>query len=114
MLRPVRDTLAAREWWRLEPCRDRLRVDGGACPLPTSEDLTPPQTAMVPRELAVVYIPRGNGDRKLEIVGFDGWASAARWVDLRSGAVISIARPFEGVVPARPDPRDEDWVLVIE
>ena len=114
MLKVVREILAAREWWRLEPCRDRLRVDSKPCPSPTTEDLSPPQAAVVPGKLMIVYIPRGNGSRGLEVVNLDGRVTEAAWVDPRNGDVAAIGPPFDGQIPARPDPADEDWVFVVE
>lgn len=114
MLKAVRDALATREWWRLEPCRDRLRVDGGPCPLPTAEDLSPPQSAMVPGKLIIVYIPRRNGNRILEIPSIDWDTSVATWVDPRSGDVTVTGAQFDGQIPERPDPADEDWAIIIE
>ncbi len=113
-LKPVRETLADRAWWKLEPCRDRLRVDGTSCPLPTAEDLRPPQAALAPGQFVIVYIPRGNAECALEIAGFDGDFSAAKWIDPRTGDVTPIDASFDGQIPARPDPRDEDWVIVVE
>jgi len=99
----------------LVPCRGErrlLRVDGEICPLPTEDNLCPPQAAIIPDEALVVYIPRGNAERKLEIAGVN--LSMAKWIDPRSGDVISIETPFAGQIPERPDPIDEDWVFVAE
>ncbi|MDP6038679.1 MAG: DUF4038 domain-containing protein, partial [Candidatus Latescibacteria bacterium] len=112
-LKPVYETLANRDWWKLEPCRNRLRADGELCPLPTEDDLRPPQVAMVPGKFVIVYIPRGNAERVLEVVDFDGDVSTAKWIDPRNGDVIEIG-DFDGLIPERSDPVDEDWILVVE
>lgn len=113
-LKPVRDTLANREWWTLESCRELLRVDGEVCSFPTEDDLSSPQAGVSPDKFLIVYIPRGNAARVLEIVEFDGNFSATKWIDPRSGRVISVDAPFDGQIPERPDPADEDWVFVVE
>jgi hypothetical protein len=68
---------------------------------------------MVPGKFVIVYIPRGNAERVLEVVDFDGDVSTAKWIDPRNGDVIEIG-DFDGLIPERSDPVDEDWILVVE
>ena len=40
--------------------------------------------------------------------------TVSKWIDPRSGEVISTEEPFAGQIPERPDPADEVWVFVVE
>jgi hypothetical protein len=118
MMRPVRAMIDAVPWWRLEPHRERLLVDGKPSPLPTAADLTPPHLACLPGRLYMVYIPRDNQSQAVSLTGLEGGRYRARWHDPRGGRSIGIDEAPQGrsqwTVPARPEPADEDWVLVLE
>ena len=118
MLKHVAALLTSIEWWRLEPARDRLRIDGEPCPAPTRTDLTPPHAATIPGELWVVYLPRGNGGRDISLpTDATNTVARIRWYDPRQGTWL---RPDGsglregGTLPPRPAPSNEDWVFVLE
>ena len=117
MMRPVAAMLAACPWWRLEPGRDRVLVDGKANSIPTAEDLRPPHCAVVPGRFCLVYVPRGNQQRLLTLVGLEGHRYRAGWFNPRNGRAIAMAEGPSGhdewTIPNRPEPREEDWVLIL-
>ncbi len=117
-LKHVAALLMSIEWWRLEPARERLKINGKPCPAPTSADLTAPHAAIIPDELWIVYVPQGNSERKISLPsGVTGRAKRMRWYDPRHG-VWSKADTAEhgrqGRLPSRPTPSDEDWVFLLE
>jgi hypothetical protein len=92
-----------------------LRVDGKPNPLPTAADLTPPQAATIGERTWVIYIPRGNAAHRIEIAETTATHSQGRWFDPRTGRFVGEAAAIQGGrIPARPDPPDEDWVLLIQ
>lgn len=111
----VRTLLTTLAWWQLEPRREALRVDGKPNPLPTAADLTPPQAATIGERTWVIYIPRGNAARTIEIAEKVAIPPQGRWFDPRTGRFVGEATAIQGGrIPARPDPPDEDWVLLIQ
>jgi hypothetical protein len=117
-MRHVRDILSPLPWNRLEPCRERLRVDGGPNPMTTSEDLWPPHAAAIPGELFIAYIPRGNAERSIEIEGLDDGAYEGAWLSPRDGSrrpvTLSLAgKPALWRLPPRPEDGQEDWALIL-
>ena len=104
-------------WWRLEPARERLTIDGGRNPLPTPADITPPHCASIPGQLYVVYIPRGNSVREIAGTNLKESTYTAIWYDPRSGNEAAVGdtprRAGAWTLPGRPNPADEDWVLVL-
>lgn len=107
----VATVLGELPWHRWEPAREALLVEGKPAGKPTPEDVTPPTHAAVPGELHVVYVPRGNGGKRLELV--DEGTFALRWVDPRTGESVE-AGPLDGTLalPERPEP-GEDWVAIL-
>jgi hypothetical protein len=118
MLKHVAALLTSIEWWRLEPARDRLRIDGKACPAPTRTDLTPPHAATIPHELWIVYLPRANDEREISLPpGATDKAKRMRWYDPRQGTWrrTDVSSQGHGArLPSPPTPSNEDWVLVLE
>jgi hypothetical protein len=118
MIRPLRSLLSRHPWWRLEPHRDWLLVDGQPSRLPTATDLTPPRCAVVSGQLYVVYIPRGNASRTLKLTKLQDGDFQGHWYDPRTGSATPLEQPPTGqhdwVIPQRPSPVDEDWVLCLE
>lgn len=111
----ARTLLASLPWWKLEPRRDALRVDGQPNPLPTKTDLTPPQAAMIGEKTWVIYLPRGNANLEVRIGGTAALNARGRWFDPRKGEFAGAASSITAtVLPPRPKPADEDWVLLIE
>ncbi|MFC1719337.1 putative collagen-binding domain-containing protein, partial [Candidatus Poribacteria bacterium] len=110
--------LTAHKWWKLEPRREWLEINGLPNPLPTSSDLTPPHCAAICGELYIVYIPRGNSDNTIVVTNLNDMDYSARWVDPRSGNEISIKNAPSSVqkwtIPDLPQPSVEDWVLVLD
>jgi hypothetical protein len=106
--------LADLPWYRLRPAREAVLVDGEPASKPTAEDLTPPTQAAVPGELHLVYLPRGNAGRRIEVVA-EG-SLELRWVDPRTGAVsdagVLEAAARTALLPERPMP-EEDWVAIL-
>lgn len=101
------------EWWRLEPRREALQVDGNPCPLPTQTDLTPPQAAAIGTETWVIYLPRGNANREFRVVPPLAANAQYRWFDPRNGKFVNDWSALVSILlPARPLPADEDWVLL--
>ncbi|MCB1020026.1 MAG: hypothetical protein KDC27_08860, partial [Acidobacteria bacterium] len=103
------------KWYRLEPAREALRVDGRPAGKPTAEDLTPPTHAEIAGELHAAYLPRGNGGRHIEIE--DDGVFEMEWIDPRTGEKSApIALTASGGVialPERPNP-EEDWVAILQ
>ncbi|MBN1673155.1 MAG: DUF4038 domain-containing protein [Kiritimatiellae bacterium] len=116
MMRHVRAFFERCEWWRLEPHRNWLTVDGRPNGLPTADDISPPACAAVPEALCVVYVPRGNARTAIELVGLPRQPRQARWYDPRTGDSLAADTPppdaTQWRLPARPT--DEDWVLCVE
>lgn len=112
----ARKFLEELEWWRLEPLRQRLRVDGAPNPVPHAKDISPPQCAMIPGRAAVLYLPRANKARRISIEL--GWrdAAEARWFDPRRGESTGTSIPVppgqSWTIPTAPQP-EEDWVLLV-
>jgi hypothetical protein len=115
-LRHARTLFTSLDWWKLEPRCDVLRVNGRPNPLPTANDLTPPHAARVGNTTWVVYVPRGNGNRRMELAEESKGPNEGQWFDPRrgefTGAPIALAEGL-WILPPRPGPADEDWVLVI-
>jgi hypothetical protein len=109
-------------WWKLEPAREHLRVNGAVPPYPkdsTRAELDRAVTmAAAPGKAYVVYIPKHNGDSEIAIEHVEPETYVATWYNPRSGATYaamdrSLRIPAGGegrwVVPPRPD--EMDWVL---
>jgi len=118
MIRPVQSLLSRYPWWRLEPRRDWLLVDGQANPLPTATDLTPPHCAAIPGELYLIYIPRGNASRTLKLTNLNEKQYRGQWYNPRTAESAPIAQAPAGAaewpIPQRPSPSNEDWLLCLE
>ncbi|MGH8017453.1 MAG: DUF4038 domain-containing protein [Opitutaceae bacterium] len=116
-LAPAKKLLTSLHWWKLEPRRDTLRVNGKANPLPTAEDLSSPHCAVIPDSVAIAYLPRGNADREIALAIPFAAAGTARWFDPRVGQFVGESlNPLSApawILPARPAPADDDWVLVV-
>lgn len=106
------------KWWHLEPRREALLVDGESCPRPSATDITPPHCAAISNKLFVVYIPRGNQDRSLDLTGLGKHPYRAQWYNPRNGQSNSLVfTPSSGLtwkLPDRPSPAAEDWVMMLE
>lgn len=114
-LKPVRTLLTALRWWELEPARNRIRVDRAVNPAPDPKEIWPPHVALS-AEAGVIYLPRGNAARALELALPAGrWS--ARWYDPRNGEFVGEASPVHAErpwpLPTRPTPAEEDWVLLL-
>ena len=109
----ARTLLASLEWWKLEPRREAMRVDGRPNSLPTRTNLTPPQAATIGGKSWIVYLPRGNANRELQIAASVHLGGRSRWFDPRTGKFAGEGMAFTSRLPPRPDPADEDWVLLI-
>ena len=118
VMQPVRSLLSRYPWWQLEAHRDWLLVDGQPSPLPTATDLTPPSCAAATGQLYLVYIPCGNASRTLKLTNLQREALHGRWYNPRTGDATALvqppAGPTEWLIPQRPSPADEDWVLFLE
>lgn len=106
-------------WWRLEPIASALMLDGEPCPAPTATDITPPHCAIVPDQLCLVYVPRSNGKRQIQLTGLSGVCEQAKWFDPRNGKTHAVPdfredKPGTFTLPERPNPAVEDWVWVME
>lgn len=111
----VAKVLGKLPWYRLTPEREAVLVDGAPAGKPSAEDLTPPTHAEIPGELHVVYVPRGNAGRRVEVVGAGG--SDLRWVDPRTGDSLDGGRveAVDGKLPLPERPAaEEDWVAILE
>jgi hypothetical protein len=117
MMLPVRSFLNRYPWWRLEPHRDWLLIEGRPCPHPSAADLTPPHCAAVPGELYVVYIPRGNESRFIKLTNVQTNSYRSAWYNPRTGETTPLGPAIidraEWSIPRRPSPTDEDWVLLL-
>jgi hypothetical protein len=110
----ARSLLTSLDWWKLEPRREALELDGQPNPLPTASNLTPPQAAALGQDCWIVYLPRGNVARQVRLATLAPGTLPARWFDPRQGVFVGgNVEIHSGRLPARPEPRDEDWVLVM-
>ena len=104
-------------WWELVPHREWLTVNGEPNPLPASENISPPQCAAAPGLIYVVYIPRGNERNMIRLLNLDNQSYMAKWFDPRNGVEIlledSPKNSSAWIIPDRPVPADEDWVLLL-
>ncbi len=106
----ARKLLASLDWHTLEPCRDELRIDGKPNRLPNAADLTPPHAARA-GDTWIVYIPRGNADRRITLPAAQ--TASARWFNPRIGAFSTPEMPVAtGTLPTPPVP-EEDWVCLL-
>jgi hypothetical protein len=117
-IRHVRELLGTLEWWRLAPSRELLLVDGQPNTSPTSRDVSPPTCAAIAGEVYLVYLPRGNAKRSLQIKELPTASYAASWFNPRDGKGKLNEVRFEGgpkpwALPTPPADADEDWVLVV-
>lgn len=114
----VRRLLDALPWWVLEPRRDALSVDGQPAPLPGPDDISPPVCAAAGVDLFVAYLPRGNARRRITLGPLGPATYRARWYNPRSGVILAISDHLAPLssweIPPRPEPADEDWVIVVE
>ncbi len=110
--------LASHDWWRIEPANKLITLNGQPNTNPTEDDLTPPQCGTAGGQFYVVYVPRGNATRELQLT-IAPTAYQTYWLNPRSGKKI----PFHAAIPSgvgrwklppRPEPADEDWVLAVE
>ncbi len=112
----VRDLLSALAWPQLVPKPESILIDGKPTPAASPDDLSPPQLATIPGAAWILYIPRGNADKKIAISGVEPGAWSALWFDPRSGdrSPSFKAEVAEKAwrVPPRPDPK-QDWVLLL-
>jgi len=113
-LRHLREFCAGLPWWRLEPRREWIRVDGSE---PDIKSLADPHCAAIPGELHVVYVPEGNGSRRIEVMHLAEGRWAGRWFNPRDGSSIRIEEGTPISSPggkpwmAPPVPDEQDWVL---
>lgn len=110
----VRTLLEPLPWWRLEPCRDKLLIGGKSNPLPTGTNLSPPQAAIIDGKTLVIYVPRGNNAREIKMAAGLKEVTGAHWFDPRTGKFVGHRMSMSSTVPERPEPKNEDWVLLAE
>lgn len=115
-VRHARTLLSSVDWWKLQPMRADLQVDGKANALPNASDITPPQAASICGKTWIVYLPRGNAERKITVEPLVGTERFARWFNPRSGELVGTDTQVvrNGELPRQPNPADEDWVLFVE
>ena len=114
----VAEVLQDIPWWQLAPQRDWLTVDGNPNPMPTTTDISPPHCATVGNDLFLIYIPRGNAEKKISLSHLDRKNYKAKWISPRSGVSLPLLEGPEGqdewTIPKRPENVWEDWVLMLE
>lgn len=111
----ARTLLMSLDWWKLQPRRHALQVDGRTNPPPGKKDLTPPQAAASDGGTWVIYVPRGNAARELTLKEIRGQDRSARWFNPRTGDFHDGSFAVKAAaLPPRPVPADEDWVLVMD
>lgn len=113
----VRKLLVGLGWPDLAPRRDALTLDGEPNRAPAAKDLTPPEAARIGAGTWVVYIPRGNGQREIALTEARAGETSVRWFDPRRGVYAGPAMRWNAgkrVLPPRPEPAGEDWVLVVK
>jgi hypothetical protein len=113
-LKHLAEFLTSVPWWRLDPCRERIRVDGA---VPDIQDLSAPHCAASPDGFWLIHIPSGNRNRSLTIDGFDPAGWSAQWLNPVDGKCTSVELPTvsDRVTPPSipPLPTDGDWVLYL-
>jgi hypothetical protein len=111
----ARKLLSDRQWWKLEPRPEAVKVDGKPNTAPTKSDLTPPQAAWIANKTWVVYVPRGNSQRELTLSPSGDQKRSLRWFDPRTGRFEAGTLQLNtGRLPSRPNPASEDWVAVVD
>jgi hypothetical protein len=117
-LQHVKAALSKVNWKALIPATDRLRVDGKLVPSPTPEDISPPQAAAIGKDTWILYIPRGNAGKLIEIPIEGKLGRSGTWIDPRSGSNFSSTTPKQAngflTVPKLPLPQAEDWVFILD
>jgi hypothetical protein len=79
-----------------------------------SPQWSPPQAASIGDMTWIIYLPRGNADRKLQVDGLGNESRSAQWYNPRSGEfLLDVTAVAGGTLPQRPHPEEEDWVLVV-
>jgi hypothetical protein len=116
-LRHVRDFFSAVEWWKLEPSRTLVRVDGSVPVAPTASDLTPPHAASIANQVYVLFIPRNNAGRTIALTGLGTGQYIAQvfnprygtYFNLNNGNPVSMNGTW--TVPASVYADSDDWVV---
>ena len=111
------DLLREFSWNRWDPGGDGALGTGARARGRGARDVSPPLCAAIPGEGYVVYLPRGNGGKLLELNDLEPRRYAASWFDPRTGNSHDVASlEYSGKrlrVPPPPTPGDEDWTFVL-
>jgi hypothetical protein len=118
----VRDFFTTMNWWELEPHRDWLLVNGQSPEDDYTNGRQDPHLAANPDQSdIVIYIPEGNAERAITVANLANQSYTAQWFNPRDGSYTTanlndLVTPDDNgqwVVPARPEPAGEDWVLYL-
>ncbi|MBN1672761.1 MAG: DUF4038 domain-containing protein [Kiritimatiellae bacterium] len=120
-MKHVRTFFEELEWWRLQPRRDRILVNGEPPEMPTDTDLTGPHCASADNDLVVVYVPVRRDTPSLMISGLDPKGYVAAWFNPRKGTYLPVhdgqpAHPDDKgnyLLPDKPQPSQGDWVFCL-
>ncbi|MGQ0600156.1 MAG: apiosidase-like domain-containing protein [Anaerolineales bacterium] len=114
----VRDFFVAVPWWQLEPSREALRVNGSTPPPPSGSTITPPHAASIPNQLHILYLPRGNAGKAIQLTGLGSGPYVAQAFNPRSGVYSNLngGNPItlsggSWTVPAGTYADNDDWVI---
>ena len=111
------------EWWKLQPAREHVRVNGRMPPYPKAasrKELNEAVTmAADPGRLYVLYVPMDSSRSAITITNLLGKRYPATWFNPRDGSYhpINAGRPVnrEGknqwTIPNRPD--ENDWIVCL-
>ncbi len=113
---PVHSALGQLDWWKLEPATNKIRVDGNPGVSPSAEDISPPQAARIGDQAWILYIPRGNAGKRIQLLDTSKGDWTGSWINPRTGARFSSASvSVQGRqlrLPDLPKPQNEDWVFL--
>jgi hypothetical protein len=111
-MRRLRLFLEEVEWWTLRPGQDLVRLEGAA---DEPDPLRRLHCAANPGHRYVVYVPEGNGGKRLGLL-LDGAAIRAVWFNPRDGTRVDVSESARRAGARRgwlspPVPDENDWVL---
>jgi hypothetical protein len=109
------------EWWKMTPLREAVLVGGAVPALDERKANTPlPYCLAQPQQCYIVYLMAGLETQQLTLSGLGQHDYTATWLDPRTGDESAvdgwIAKPDadgQWAIPARPQPSNEDWVIVL-
>lgn len=107
------------QWWKLQPCREKLLVNLKENPWPNEDDLAIPEAAEIPGERVIIYLPEKTTLKVIQWVKDPDEEFTGKWLNPRTGEIRKINGGFPLMARGKerftlPEkPNDKDWVLVL-